>query len=162
MPSIFESLRRIATGKPVFDPNEAIKTGSTSQPTTQSASTPSGPKVPPTVTIVRTLCQNNGAGLECEILVRNQSKQRVRMQRIEFLGLVDDLGEFLEPGDEREYTFTFATRPHDTTRDRANLYFHTAPEGDYFCAEHLLEFEKLADNTFTIHAFRFLPPTKDV
>lgn len=163
MPSIFESLRRIATGQPVFNQDEVAK-NSAPQPTQppQSSQVPGGPKVLPTVTIIRSLCRNDGPGLECEILVRNQSQQNIRLQRMEFLGLVDELGEFLEPGDEREYTFRFATRPLDTSKNIARLFFHNAPEGDYFCADHLLEFEKLADNTYTVHAFRFQPPTRDV
>ncbi|HEU5187096.1 MAG TPA: hypothetical protein VFT87_01190 [Candidatus Saccharimonadales bacterium] len=160
MPSFFESLRRIATGQAVFSEKGSTTTPALQQ--NQPSATPSGPKIFPTVRVVRSLCQNNGLGLECEVVIRNQSQQNIRLQRIEFLGLADELGEFLEPGGEREYTFNFAARPQDTARDRATLFFQTAPEGDYFCAEHLLEFEKLGDNTFTIHSFRFLPPIRDV
>lgn len=160
MPSIFESLRRIATGQPVFNEAESSKPA---QPVhQQSQHVPSGPKVLPTVSIVRSLCQNDGPGLECEILIRNQSQQNIRLQRIEFLGLIDELGEFLEPGDEREYTFRFASRPQTTSQNMARLFFHNAPEGDYFCADHLVEFEKLADNTYTVHQFRFQSPTRDI
>ena len=158
MSSIFESLKRVITGQPVFVAGESPKTPMPSPASPQR----SGPKVLPLATIKRVICTNNGPVMECEIVVQNQSQQNLRMQRIEFLGIVDELGDFLKPGEEREYTFHFATRPASTSRNIAQLFYNNDPEGDYFCAQHLINFEQLADKTFAIHDFRFQPPVRDV
>lgn len=163
MPSFFESLKRVISGQPVFVPGETQKTPqSAGSPTAPQAAQNQGPKVLPTATITRVICTNNGPSMECEVIVENQSNQTLRLQRIEFLGMTDELGDFLRPGEEREYSFHFANRPTNTSRNIAQLFYNNDPEGDYFCAQHLIEFEKLADNTYSIHEFRFQPPVRDV
>lgn len=120
-----------------------------------------GPKLIPQVMIERWQCTEQGAGLHCEIAIRNYSKGGAVLQRIELLGTRDELGDHLDAGEHLEYQFHLARRPKDTHLDECDIYFRNE-EGDYFLAKHQVEFEKQPDGTFSIMRFRLLPPIRDV
>ena len=157
MPSFFESLRRVVTGEPMFRADERAP----QQPSApQKPVVRQGPKVLPLVTIGRTQCRNNGGHMECELVIQNRSQQNVRLQRIELLGITDELGEFLQPGGEREYSFNVA--PLTSTQQNQAKLFYLNDGGDYFCSVHLVNFEKMSDGTYWVKDFRFMSPVRDV
>lgn len=163
MPGFFQSLGRLFKGEPVFDPqDDGNKTVQRSgDPTQSSPQTPLGPKELPQVMFERWQPTENGAGLHCEFLIRNYSRQHIVLDRIEILGVRDQLEEDLLPGGQYEYVLDMSKRPINTNDSQCRLYFKNI-DGDYFCAIHLVEFKKLPDNTYNILRFRFLPPIRDV
>lgn len=163
MPGFFESMGRLFKGEPVFNAedggNKIVQRAG--DPTQSSPTAPVGPKILPQVMISRWECREQGAGLHCEIMIRNFSQGGVTLDKIELLNVRDELGEHLEPGEEYEYQFNLPNRPRDTHEDECKLYFKNAA-GDYFCSVHQIEFEQQADNTYSILRFRFIPPVRDV
>src|SRR5688572_9137705 len=165
----FQSLGRLIKGEPVYQPGDQPQQQQGPQPQSgpmpagppTSAPAPTGPKVLPQVMIDRWQCVENGAGLHCEINIRNYSQGGITLDRIELLNTRDQLGNFLDPGEEYEYQFQLQQRPHDTYANECKLYFKNEA-GDYFMAVHQVEFEKQPDNTYSIQRFRLLPPIRDV
>lgn len=153
MPSFFSLLKNIALGKPVY----------TNQQTTQSAQpaaqqptqTVSGPKVVPQAYIERVECTENGANMQCDATIQNYSQVPLDLDRIEILGTSFDLGTILRPGEEREFRIYSGPRITNTGNNQCKLYYKD-PSTDTFCAQHTIDFEKLADNTYTINRIRFL------
>lgn len=160
--------KKMVMGEPVFKAQQnAQNNAGHQQPTKpehtagEPAARPAGPKVIPQVMIERWLCDEKGAGLHCEITVRNYSKGGVVLQRIEVLGVRDELGYHLDAGEHYEFQLHLGLRPKDTHLDVCDIYFKDET-GDYFLAKHQIEFEKLPDGTFNILRFRLIPPIRDI
>lgn len=120
-----------------------------------------GQKAVPQVMVESWQCIEQGSGLRCEIQIRNYSQGDVNLQRVDLLGVRDEVGEHLDAGERYEYYFNLANRPKDTHADECDLYFRNE-EGDYFLAKHQVEFEKQPDGTYSILRFRLIPPIRDV
>lgn len=170
MPSFFESLKRMAQGKPVFDAQDAPEDSSEGNkweedqrpgPQVAPAQPISGPKVLPQVTIQRVECRLSGEYMDCDFFIRNDSQVVVELDAIRLLQTSDDINDHLQPGEMREFRVYSGPRPRDTYTDNIELTYKDM-SGDYFCSRHHAEFEKQPDNTYIIHRVRFTPPVKDV
>lgn len=168
MPSFFESLSRLIKGKPVFteedqkwddEPKPAPEA-----PAPASATTPdvaAGPKIVPVVFVESIECRTNGANMDCDAVIHNNSQVRIELDKIRLLGTSRELDNFLNPGGEREFRIYSGPRPQNTYSTTAELLYKD-PSGDYFSATHQIEFEKESDSTYTIRRMRFIPPVRDV
>jgi hypothetical protein len=170
----FGALGKIFRGEPVFSvrPGGSHMEGSQppvhmqqkGQPEQQAPSAPvnhSGPKVLPQVMIERWQCEPHGQGLHGELRIRNYSQSHVTLQRIELMGLRDELGRSVDPGEHYEFLFNIPNRMQNIGLDECRLYFRDQT-GDYFMALHQIEYEKLPDGTYNVKRFRLLPPIRDV
>ncbi|MGH7196275.1 MAG: hypothetical protein ACREGJ_00730 [Candidatus Saccharimonadales bacterium] len=163
-------MKRIVTGKPVFDmQNQPTQVPAPAPVPVPSAPTaPRGPKVLPQVSIEQVRCTVNGANMECECDIRNNSDRRVLMDNINFLGKNVELeryGMYLNPGEKREYPVYSGPRPTNTYAKEVTLRYREESEqnrGDYFATKHNLEFRKEADGTYTVSRIYFIPPVRDV
>lgn len=169
MASFLESLMRMFKGEPVFkagDNAEPIAQGkppehlATHETQAQPQAAPAL-KILPQVLIERWQSNEQGNGLRAELTIHNYSKEGVYLNRVELLGVRDEMNEHLRPTEQYEYHFDLASRPRSTGDDDCRLYFKTEG-GDYFVANHHVEFEQLPDGTYNLLRFRFAPPIKDV
>ncbi len=176
----FDAMRKIVMGEPMFkvppqpgQQNQPAQTGQEPQQTEQKQIPHNpitgepipeqhyGPKVLPQVMIERWLCEPHGDGLKCELKIRNYSAGPVTLQRIEVMGLRDELGRTVDAGEMYEFLFTLPNRMKNTNLDECRLYFRNEL-GDYFMALHQVEYDKLPDGTYNVRRFRLLPPIRDV
>lgn len=160
MPSFFESLKRMAEGKPVFTESEE-----TGQPQPVQASTnqkTSGPKIIPQVVVQYTNCHINGADMECQCVIKNNSQVTIELDKIKLLGMTHELDSLLHPGEEREYQVYSGHRPQDTYNTECQLTYKDPRTGDYFCTVHYVEFQLQSDKTYSIKNLKFIPPVRDV
>jgi hypothetical protein len=162
----FGALGKIFKGEPVFEvPRNPQHPGQQSnephQPKTQSERAPQGPKVIPQVMIERWQCEPHGQGLHGELRIRNYSQKHITLQRIELMGLRDELGNTIDPGEHYEFLFNLPSRMRDMNLHECKLYFR-GEAGDYFMALHQIDYEKLPDGTYTVRRFRLLPPIRDI
>lgn len=155
----FEALKNIATGQPVFK-NDQAQPG-VPQPQAASPNVSGGAKVLPQVLVERFVCTDNGPRMQCELVVQNYGAKTLQLEKIELLGYRDELGEYIRPGEERELQLNLGNRPTNTQNNECRIYYKD-PGGDYFYSSHIIEFEQLADKTYTIKRFRFQPPIRDV
>jgi len=164
MPSFFEGLKRLVQGKPVFTADDTQRPKAISPRPMQPQSSPviSGPKVIPQVYVERTESESHGNGMRCKITIQNASQAHITLQYIELLGQTRELGRIVDPGEEYELLWDFATRPRDTTYDDCNLYYKDSATTDAFCSRHTVTFEKQSDTGFTVARIAFYPPIRDV
>lgn len=156
--SFFEGMKRLLLGQPVFtnDPNKPAVPQPNVPPSVSG-----GAKVLPQVLIERFVCTNNGSQMSCELVIQNYSSKTLQLEKIELLNYRDELGEFIRPGEERELQLNIGNRPTSTQNHECRIYYKD-PGGDYFYSSHVIEFDQLPDNTYTIRRFRFQPPIRDV
>lgn len=169
MPSIFEGLQRLLTGKPVFTNEDTAPKdngiqqapGVPNQQPAPVAPSHTGPKVIPQVMIEEQECHEHGGNIECRANIKNHSQMQIELDKIRILNTTRELDSFLRPGEEREYLLYSGPRPQNTYNNKAELQYKD-PTGDYFASTHYLEFEKLSDNTYTIRRIKFQGPVRDV
>lgn len=155
----FSSLGKIVQGKPVFESGQ--------QPSQTTGSTPAAPvppapglKVYPHVFINRTTSALEGPNVAIDVYIKNDSLGQVDLDRLEFFGQQHNLATVLRPGEEREFRIYEGPRPTNTNMPNLCLNFKDAT-GDYFCADHTIDFQQQADRTYTTDRIRYIR-TRDV
>lgn len=135
MPSFFEGLKRIAQGKPVFEP-----TGTPNDSPSQSG----GPIEAPRVLIEQTESRANGDRMETYCHIRNDSEVEVFLDKIRLLGTTRELDTSLKARDRKELLVYSGEMPnHDNDHD-AELQYRDL-DGNYFKARHDVRFEPNGD-----------------
>lgn len=153
----FDALSKIVQGKPVFEANQ-----NQNQPAPPNIATPAGavpvapagPKVYPRLELGRVQCYMHGNDMEVEVEIKNESEQQLDLDQARILGTGHDIGTYLRPGEEREFTLYEGDRPRNTSNSRVEISFRTVPGGDYFQAEFVIDFKQEADGTYSIQRFR--------
>jgi len=148
----FGALGKILQGKPVFTPDQ----GNGGQPGAPAAPQPAaGDKVYPQVSIEHVQCRTTGGGMDIDAFIQNYSSGQVQLDKIELFGHTAQVTTFLRPGEDREFRIYDGPRPTATNQPNLELYYKNA-SGDYFCADHYMEFTQQADRTYTVERIRFL------
>ena len=160
----FETIKRLAQGKPPFevpvDPKNGqpqSQAGTAAQPTNPVRS---GPKVIPHVEIERTSSRINGPRMLVTCIIQNNSSGTIELDKIRILGTSRELDSYLRPGEERQYNLYDGNRPGNTNYHVAELYFKDQ-SGDYFSADHTIEYEREHDGTYIITELKPLR-TRDI
>lgn len=149
----FGAFGKILQGKPVFTTDQQASNGQLNVPVASVAS-PSG-KVYPQVSIERVECRTNGGAMDIDAFIQNYSGGQVQLDKIELFGHTTQITTFLRPGEDREQRIYDGPRPTATNQPNLELYYKDA-SGDYFCADHYMEFTQQADHTYTVERIRFL------
>lgn len=121
-----------------------------------------GNKRIPVATIhrVRTLISGNNA--QIWMILKNESDRTLILEKITLLGVRFEIHYPLGPGDEREFqVYRGALLAHDNYKT-AELYFRDEASGDYFRADHLLEYSFEANSTYEIVDTKLIMPIRDV
>lgn len=157
----FETLKRLAQGKPPFEVPVDAKTGQMQQPeASQPAPVRTGPKVVPHVEIERTTSRLNGNRLLVTCIIQNNAQDTIMLDKMRMIGTSRELDTYLRPGEERQFNVYDGTAPTNTNYSTAELYFRDST-GDYFSADHLIEYEREHDGNYTITEFKPLR-TRDI
>lgn len=159
----FDVLKNLATGKPGFEVPETPDehTNMPEKPVEGESPARRGPKVIPEVEIERTTYRTNGQQMQITCIIQNNSKGTVELDKIRLLGSSLELDSFLRSGEERQYNVYKGNRPNNTNYHLAELYYKDE-FGDYFCANHLIEYERESDGTYSITEFKLQHPIRDV
>jgi hypothetical protein len=160
--AFFETFKRIVQGKPPFEAPKPDGQDQQSTQQTQAAPTArSGPKVIPEVEIERTTSRSDGSRMQVTCIIQNNSQGVIELDKIQLLGTSLELDNFLRPGEERQYNVYNGNRLQHTNYRTAELYYKDA-SGDYFCANHNIEYDQEADNTYVITEMQLQRPIRDV
>jgi len=169
MPSFFESLRRLATGQPVFEDESQPKSQSTPMPAPTPPSQPQGTVIDkvhqdkfPNVHIKHVKTHENGNDMEVYCAIENTWPEEVMLDKIRILGATRELDDFLRGHEEREFLVYRGPKPQRQEYE-AQLDYKTRREGDYFRAVHDVRFlYHDADHTYTINDIRLRLPIRDI
>lgn len=174
MPSLFEGLKRVISGQPVFRPEEDVdgvthksdqrlEEQQQSQPVVADAVERPGTKVIPEVYIERVEYRNNGNNMDVDIQVNNRSSQEVMVDKLLLLGQTRAINYVLQPGESRELQAYNGPKPNHRNYTNCELQYRDQSTGDYFSSLHLVEYEaQNPDGTYEIRNIRFTPPIKDI
>lgn len=178
MPSFFEVLKRLAQGKPGFEVGDVQQDGKQPKPVadepaiivqqpkqlTDHLGTPidaHGNKIIPVVVVNEIKCHEAGAAMECWGVLENTSDQTVEVDKVALLGATHEIDHPLRAREEREFLLYKGPRPRNTSQTRAMVQYKNEA-GDYFVAEHYIEYDGLPDGTWIVNELRFLPPVRDI
>lgn len=115
---------------------------------------------PATIHRVRTLVNGNNA--EVWMILKNESDRTVFLDKVTLLGVKFELDYPLKPGGEREFrVYRGALLTHDNYKT-AELYYKDEASGDYFRADHLLEYSYESDGTYELVDTKLITPIRDV
>lgn len=183
MPGFFESLKRMAQGKPVFDANDS-KNGSgwtdasgntrQDQPAAQPSQQAPGQEAPrssvvkgqpgtfPIVVVRRTRTQNSGNNQAVYCSVVNQSSEMVEVEGIELEGRSRQLGGYLRPGQEQEWLCYNGPRSASESHKVATLNYRVHETGDYFQSIYDVEYQYGQDKLYSIEELHWRQPIRDI
>lgn len=175
---IWDVTKRLIQGKPGFEtPKDPDAWSDNDEPTTDFAEDrlakkeqvanaslvdAHGNKHIPIATIhrVRTLTSGNNA--QVWMILKNESDRTILLDKITLLGAKFGIQYPLVPGGEREFqVFHGPLLVHDHYKT-AELYYRDQISGDYFRADHLLEYSYESDHTYEVVDTKLIPPIRDV
>lgn len=181
---IFESLKRMANGEPVFQQHDDQKgwVGGNGQPReTQQPAQPGqageqvaaaepktsvvkgSPSTYPMVVVKRTRVTQSGSNQTVYCSVVNRFTEPVEVEEIELAGDSRNLGGYLRPGEEREYMVFNGPRSKYEGHKEAKLNFKVDETGDYFQSVYDVEYQfEQHDQTYSIEELHFRGPIRDI
>jgi hypothetical protein len=118
-------------------------------------------KIVPEVDVERLEAHQNGDRLELWAHVQNHSKFEVQVGRVNILGQHLDVGRFLKPGERNEVKIYAGAMPKDDSYHKAEFFFKIVKNGDYFCADHRIEYG-FHDGHYVPEDLKIIHPIRDV
>lgn len=169
--------RRLIQGKPAFEASQSKDDWDDDEPTVDYAEDreakrteahdnglhdAQGNKQIPVVEIIHTKYTMSGSNVEVWSTVRNQSDRTIELDKVMMLGARHDLDYPLSPGQQRDFRLYAGPRPTHDHYKKAELYYKDSLVGDYFRADHLIEYKYETDETYSPNEFKLIKPIYDV
>jgi hypothetical protein len=184
MPGIFESLKRMAQGKPVFDPNDdnagwSDKNGNAREVVQSEAQQQAAkliqkeekhssivkgqPSTFPVVVVKRTRTQLSGSNQTVYCSIVNRFNESVEVEEIHLAGGSRRIGGFLRPGEEREWLCYSGSRSKYENNKEATLTYKVHESGDYFQTFFDVEYQfQQADQTYSVEELHWRQQIRDI
>jgi hypothetical protein len=156
----FNTFKRLVSGKPPFEVSKQSNQGGVINQQGSEQTMP-GPKVVPEVRIERTTSHLTGANMQITCIIQNNAQMPIELDKIELLSASYELNTLLQPGQERQFNVYNGSRPNNMNYRTAELYYKNQ-QGDYFCANHNIEYQQEPDNTYTVVEMKLMYPIRDV
>jgi hypothetical protein len=121
-----------------------------------------GYKQIPVVEVVYTKYLISGANMEVWSTIRNQSARELELDKIMMLGTKHELDYRLQPGQQREFRLYSGPRPNHNSYKKAELYYKDMPTGDYFRADHIIDYKYETDKTYSVVELKLIRPIYDI
>lgn len=181
----FESLKRMAEGKPVFDvndqtrgwvgkdgqqrqvsgpaqaPQQAPQTSQQQPEASKSSIIKGNSSTFPVVYVRRTRTQLSGSNQTVYVSILNSWNEPVELEEFDLMGRSQHLSAHLQPGQEREFMVYSGSRSSREGHREATLNFKTEM-GDYFQALHDVEYQMEQDQTYSVEELRLRQPIRDI
>lgn len=185
MPGFFESLKRLASGQPVFNesdskqgwtdasgkesmatngqPAQASQQQPQAQPEAPKSSVVKGqPSTFPVVVVKRTRTQVNGNNQMVYCSIVNRFTEPVEVDEIELEGHSTRLGGYLRPGEEREWLCYNGSCSSSEGHKVAKLTYKVDETGDYFQSIYDVEYAYGADKLYSVEELHWRQPIMDI
>lgn len=122
-----------------------------------------GRKQIPVAGVGRVKCHESGDNMEVWTIIENRSQRPIELDKMTLLGAKTELDHVLQPGGQYDFkVYAGGKMKHDSYK-RAELYYKDVATGDYFRADHLIEYHyEASDKLYTIDDLRLLTPINDV
>ena len=184
MPGVWEGIKRLINGQPVFDQNDQNKgwtdkngnekvdpmTGTAPAEQQQAPAKPQGSPTGviknnsstfPVVVVKRTRTKLNGTNQDVYCSIVNNSKGPVEVEEMHLGGRSRHINGYLRPGEEREWLCY--SGPRSTSESYKEAYLEYKDEtGDYFQSIYNVEYQYESDKTYSIEELHLRLPIRDV
>ncbi len=121
-----------------------------------------GVKQIPEVAVVRVKYNLSGTNTEVWATVRNMSSRPIELDKINLCGQRKELDYPLQPGGEREFSvYKGPSLTHDSYKN-SELYYKDSQTGDYFRADHFVEYHLESNGTYNVNSLELKRPIHDV
>lgn len=174
----WDVLGRIAQGKPAFEAPKPDDNWDDDSPTVDYAEEreekrsqahyahdlydDKGYKHPPVVEVIHVKPARSGDNLDLWVTIRNQSEREVHLGKMVILGNTFAFNYPLLASDQRVFhVYSGPALRHDHYH-KAELYYRDEPTGDYFRADHAIEYHFEHDETYCVTNLQLMKPIKDV
>lgn len=177
MASVFGFIKRVVMGEPLFDNQQQPPPGN--GPLPLNGMPPIPPNQPagqmpttgiikgndntfPVVQVTRADTRFSGNNIQVYCHIRNNSRQRMLVDKINLLGNTRQITDDLQPNEEREYLIYSGPQLVNQAYHDAHLNYKTE-SGDYFDAYHDVTYTYHPENkTYTIDELRLHLPIRDI
>ena len=169
--------KRMVQGKPAFEAPTPEDDWDDDAPTTdfseeraakrQEADTADlydekGYKHPPVAAIINVKDELSGDYYELWLTIKNQSDRDIILDKLTLLGTKFRANYPLSAGEQRVFQAYRGPRLTHDNYKKAELYYKDGPTGDYFRADHMLQYKYDADGTYQVVDFELFQPIYDV
>jgi hypothetical protein len=155
----WDFMKKMATGKPVFE-DQSQQAGAEhagwvdhvtdTSPTSTSFVDERGNKIVPQVTIERCRSHTNGDRLDVTAWLTNVSPFEIELDRMAMLDMRTVLGRRLQPQEGHEVNLYHGMVPTSDHDQKAQLYYKIVQNGDNFCADYRVEYNRESNGSFTV------------
>lgn len=121
-----------------------------------------GVKHIPVVSTIAVRFDNHGANIDLWATIKNQSARGVELDKIALLGTHFGLHYPLAPGAQHDFKIYSGPQITHGNYKKAELYYKDTQSGDYFRADHLIEYKYETDKTYDVNGLRLLMPIHDI
>lgn len=118
-------------------------------------------KIIPEVEVLRLEVHRSGDHIELWAHVKNHSEFEVELGRINILGQHIDPTRYLKPGEQYEVRIFSGDAPKNDGYHKAEFFFRIVANGDYFCADHRIEYG-FDDGRYIPEDLKIIHPIRDV
>jgi hypothetical protein len=170
MPGFFESMKRIAQGKPVFDASDELSHQAMQHPTEpqhdgsnehHSLIQKGNDRTFPVVYVKRTVTRMNGPNMQVHANILNTWPEPIELEKVHILGATRHLEVPLRPNEERDLIIYDGPRPRNKITE-ADIEYKTHHEHDYFKAIHDVTFLYHDDHTYSVDELHLRQPIRDI
>lgn len=121
-----------------------------------------GYKHPPVVTVSHVKTDINGSTFDLWLTFQNQSDRPTHLDKFVIFGRTFLMNYPLGAHEQRVVrVYTGKLLDHDD-HQKAELYYRDAPTGDYFRADHIVEYHYDPDKTYLPNELKLILPIRDI
>lgn len=174
---IWDVTKRMLQGRPAFEVQQSGDEWDDDTPTTDFSEERSqkraaaktrdlydekGYKHPPVVSITNVKSDIHEQYYELWTTIKNQSQRDIKLDKITLLGTRFELNYPLGAGEQRVFRVYHGNRLEHDNYKKTELYYHDVPTGDYFRADHIIQYRYHSDGMYEIVGFDLFLPIYDV
>ena len=122
-----------------------------------------GVKHIPVAAVDRVKCHEKGDQMEVWAILENRSDRSIELDKIVVCGVKQEIDYILSPGAQREMLIYRGLKMTHDSYKKAELFYKDTQTGDYFRADHMIEYHyEAAEKHYTIDELKLLMPIRDV
>ena len=103
-----------------------------------------------------------GQNSTVSVTVKNQSARDIQLDKLTLLGTTFQMNYPLGPGAQRVFIAYKGPQPDHDNYAKAELYYRDTLTGDYFRADHGVNYKYDSDGTYEVTGFDLMQPIADV
>ena len=148
-------MSNMAQGKPAFEVPDDSKEQSQAvtdqnKPSTPPTTAANGQKIIPQLSLEHCKPHVHGSTMLVTAWITNTSEVEIELDKVTMLGQKIEIDRRLTPQQSHEIQLYKGQIPTNDSSHKANIYYKTFRDGDYFCADYMIEYSYEDDGTYVV------------